>query len=133
MATSPNRAAAAKSTSDDDGELQVVPPSVLEVATLVAAARLDTGIEAREFRDMLEELIEAVRHDERMRIQAAPTVKAKRVVKWLTADDAAKIRERARVAKGGRSKLPQGWKAAIAAEFGYTTGQIDQAVYHQGV
>lgn len=145
MATSPNRAAAARSTEPDEAEQQArsiedLAKLVNDAGRMVAAARLENSLDAAEFCGILGEFEELVREHERA-IASAPSGPAEpstpqapgAVVKLMTPEGADEIRKL--IAKSPRTptgKLPQGTANRIGAELGYTIGQVQSVIYSKG-
>lgn len=119
--------ALATDDAEQAGEI-VALPNVQGAALRVASARLETGLDHEEFAALLEELITAVREDEQMKLSAAIVLRAqptKGVFRLITDADRTKIVGRAKAAtRTPTGKYPQGLAEELAAEFGYSKGQI---------
>lgn len=103
----------------------IVLPNVQGAALRVASARLETGLDHEDFAALVEELIAAVREDEQMKLSAIVAPNPAGSFRFMQKDDAAKILERAKAApRSPTGKYRQGFAEQLAAEFGYTKGQI---------
>ena len=130
-----------KGADVEPGEIEVVPPSVQETAMLVCAARLENSLDHNEFKGLVDELIESVRHDERMRSKLLPIVAIapgplqapSQKLKLMQAEDAAEIKRLVAAAtRTPAGKLPQGFANQIGARLGYTVTQVQSVIYDRG-
>lgn len=124
---------------EEPGEIQIVPAPVVETKALLCAARLENSLDHNEFKALVDEFEESVRHDERER-QKAIAVMGKAIaarneppaerLKFMDAAGEAEIRKRLEGAPlSATGKLKQGWAAAVGAELGYTVTQIQACVH----